>query len=210
MLRANQHLHRDLRLPPRTLFVLELHQARQDGSLYLNSKDVRHTPRPSSQPHSSDKWVGLEFRDPQTYLDDFTQISGAISWASSEQLRKGHRAATQAWPTEPTSLPRTTATNTTWTTWTSCPWMRRSWEPINVSPELGKPADRRLGVGANGFSPFTYESWDITEKPEWDSELIDRREWRVYLLSSVISWKLASWETKPLWGQTTLVRQISR
>ena len=56
-----------------------------------------------------------------------------------------------------------------------------------MSPELGKPADQRPGVGANGFSPFTYESRDITGKAEWDSELIDRREWRVYLLSSVIS-----------------------
>lgn len=64
--------------------------------------------------------------------------------------------------------------------------------PTNVSSELGKLADRRLGVGTDGFSPFTYESQDITGKPEWDSELVDRREWRVYLLSSVLSWKLAS------------------
>lgn len=104
------------------LFVLELHQAsRMDRSTWTLKMSW-----PSSQPHSSDKWVGLESGDPQTYLNDFTQISRAISWASSEQLRKGHRPATQAWPTEPTPLPHTTATNTTWTTWTSCPWMRRS------------------------------------------------------------------------------------
>lgn len=46
------------------------------------------------------------------------------------------------------------------------------------------------GKGTDGFSSLMNPRIS-REKPEWDSELVDRREW-VYLLSSVLSWKLAS------------------
>lgn len=64
--------------------------------------------------------------------------------------------------------------------------------PTNVSPELGSWPIGGWGLAQIAFLHSLMNPRISRKAREWDSELVDRREWRVYLLSSVLSWKLAS------------------
>ncbi|XP_045719519.2 melanocortin-2 receptor accessory protein [Mirounga angustirostris] len=61
------------------LFVLDFYQGGgRGGKFYVGAEMSSTAPWPFSQPNSSDKWAGLEPGDPQTHLDDFTEISWPV------------------------------------------------------------------------------------------------------------------------------------
>lgn len=80
------------------------------GNFYVGAEMSSTAPWPFSQPNSSDKWAGLEPRDLQTHLDDFTEIGWRVS------------------PTAPTSSGCAAPSATDMANWTNAPTPDDSYE----------------------------------------------------------------------------------
>lgn len=59
----------------------------QDGELYLRAEEIRHTPLTFLPANGSHTWAGPEPGDPQTHLDDFTEIIWPAYSEASDELR---------------------------------------------------------------------------------------------------------------------------